>query len=339
MPALRVHSLNLPSIVLSLALPGSAAAALLATGCGRYWVCDEVEPGTIQLPERLSETGLYANISTAELAPGVLPFTPRFPLWSDGSDKQRWIWLPEGQQIDSSNLDDWVFPEGTKVWKQFSVGGERIETRLLQKSGPRDGDWRQVAYVWDSKEVEARAAPLGEVDAHHTEHDVPAAGECAACHAGRRSVVLGFSAIQLAGPAAAGELNLDGVLQRGWLSHPPERDPVIPGNAVEVAALGYLHANCSHCHNQTRPERGGARCFAPKGDADFTLAVGELTSTASTSTYRTAVGKSVKRGDPEGSKLHQLMNSRGMFRQMPPLATEQVDVSAVVAIRSWIEGL
>src|SRR4051812_10459345 len=84
--------------------------ALLGAGCQRYWVCDEVEPSrTKLLPEHLSETGLYADIATGELALGVAPYTPRFSLWSDGSEKQRWLLLPEGAQIDTSNMDDWAF--------------------------------------------------------------------------------------------------------------------------------------------------------------------------------------------------------------------------------------
>lgn len=329
------------------ALPraGSARAAvmlvaLLGPGCKRYWVCDEASPSlTAELPQRLSETGLYADLASGELAAGVLAYTPQFPLWSDGADKQRWILLPSGEQIDTTNMDDWVFPQGTKVWKQFSVGGARIETRLLEKRGPNDTDWISLAYVWDRDDHDAIAAPLGAIDARDTEHDVPAAGECRACHGGRRSFILGFSALQLAAPAPPGQIDLDGLSEQGWLTRPPASKPVVPGNSVEVAALGYFHANCSHCHNQTRPERNGARCFDPDNDYDFTLAVAQLDDVHSTPTYRTVVGGAVKPGDPDGSKLYRLMSSRGLFRQMPPLATEQIDSVALASVRAWIEGL
>jgi hypothetical protein len=314
--------------------------ALSGAGCQRYWICDEADASRIaELPARLSETGLYAAITTGELAPGVVPYTPRFPLWSDGSDKQRWILLPDGAPIDTSDMDEWVFPEGTKLWKQFSVGGVRIETRLLEKRGPTDADWVALAYTWEPDGHDATAAPLGEIDSHDTDHDIPAAGECFACHGGRRSFVLGFSAIQLASDAPEGELDLDRLVEEGRLSDPPVIEPVVPGNSVEVAALGYFHANCSHCHNQRRPEREGARCFDPEDDYDFTLAVGALDSVASTPTYRTVVGDAVTPGDPDDSVLFELVGSRGMFQQMPPLATEKVDSSAVETIRAWIEGL
>jgi len=314
--------------------------ALLAAGCQRYWVCDEVDQSQTQmLPQHLSQTGLYADIATGELAHGVAPFTPRFPLWSDGSEKQRWLLLPDGAQIDTSNMDDWTFPEGTKVWKQFSIGVARIETRLLEKRGPTDADWVPLAFVWDADGHDATAAPLGAINAQHTDHDVPAAGECFACHGGRRSFILGFSALQLADKAAADALDLDGLVQQGRLSHPPTVIPAIPGGPVEVAALGYLHANCSHCHNQTRPAHAGARCFEPKDSYDFTLAVDKLTAVTATPTYRTVVGHAVEPGNPDGSRLYELVSSRGMFRQMPPLATEKVDSTATANIRAWIERL
>ena len=41
--------------------------------------------------------------------------SPRYPLWSDGAEKQRYLSLPPGTQIDTSNMDDWKFPVGTRV--------------------------------------------------------------------------------------------------------------------------------------------------------------------------------------------------------------------------------
>jgi hypothetical protein len=309
-------------------------------GCRRFEVCDDIEAARLAaLPVRLSETGLYSDIATKELGPGVVPYTPRFPLWSDGAEKQRWIRLPDASIVDTANMDEWVFPEGTRVWKEFSVAGVPIETRLLEKHGPTDADWIPLAYVWDQSGDDAIATPLGATDAHATDHDVPAAAQCFGCHGGRRSFILGFSAIQLANAALPGELDLDGLIREGRLSSPPTTPPVVPGNPVEVAALGYFHGNCSHCHNQTRPERSGSRCFDPQNEYDFTLIVAQLGSLASTPAYQTVVGEAVEPGAPDDSRLIELMSTRGGSLQMPPLATEKVDSSAVQSIRQWIEGL
>src|SRR5829696_3020920 len=42
-------------------------------------------------PERLRDTGLYADWTTRAVAGGNLPFSPQYPLWSDGAVKSRWV--------------------------------------------------------------------------------------------------------------------------------------------------------------------------------------------------------------------------------------------------------
>ena len=321
-----------------------ALAAL--PGCQRYWVCDEQEPArTEQLPERLSDTGLYSDLASDTLSPGVSPYRPQFALWSDGADKRRWVSLPAGSVIDTSDMDNWRFPQGTKLWKEFSVTGQRVETRLLYKSGSSDDDWIALSYVWNDAQSEAVAAPWGVVNARG-DHDVPAAGECMACHGGRKGRVLGFSAVQLAEPAdpppsagAPAALDLHELIAEQRLSSAPSAPLSVPGNEVERAALGYLHANCSHCHNQDRPRSNGARCFDPKKSYDFTLRVSALDAPQSTPTYRTAVGSAFKPGNPGGSKAIDLVSDRGLFKQMPPLATEHVDALAVANLRAWVQAL
>jgi len=314
--------------------------------CQRYWVCEEQSSELSErLPARLSQTGLFSDLSSDALAAGVEPYRPQFALWSDGADKRRWVSLPEGAVIDTRDMDDWRFPQGSKLWKEFAVEGKRIETRLLYKSGASDDDWIALAYVWNEAQTEAVAAPWGAVDVSG-DHDVPAAGECMACHGGRKGRVLGFSAIQLASPAdppsssdAPTAIDLQTLVSQGRLSDPPRQPLEVPGNSVERAALGYLHANCSHCHNQERPPAKGARCFDPKKSYDFSLSTSALDSVQSTPVYRTSLGSAFAPGDPNGSRAIELVSHRGLFKQMPPLATDQVDATGVANLRAWVEGL
>jgi hypothetical protein len=145
--------------------------------------------------DSLLATGLYADVATGELGPGVEQFEPAFALWSDGAVKRRYVWLPEGGVIDTSDMDGWVLPVGTKLWKEFSRDGVRVETRLFEKRGV--GDWRMVAYVWTEDGADALPAPAGQVDALGTPHDVPDQEACGKCHDGAADVALGFSALQL----------------------------------------------------------------------------------------------------------------------------------------------
>jgi hypothetical protein len=315
----------------------ACAVALSTAACGRYWVCDEVDEDRVLLaPERLSETGLFTDIERESLAPGVRAYTPRFELWSDGAEKRRFWRLPPDTRIDTSEMDSWVFPVGTKFWKEFTRDGIRVETRLLEKVGP--DQWVSLAYLWRSDQSDADAVPFGAVDALGTPHDVPASNECGACHGGRKSFVLGFSAIQLS-PAPEGAFDLAALAAAELVTSAPKESYEVPGTDVERAALGYLHANCSHCHNSSRPERRGARCFDPQSELDFSLSVDALGAPQDTATYRSAVGSVVEPGRPEESRLFELVSRRGSFKQMPPLATERVDGGAKLLLSRWIREM
>ena len=311
-----------------------------ACSCHNFAVCEPPPAQRLsQLPARLSETGLFADVASEALAPGVRPFRPQFELWSDGATKRRWLALPPGGRIDTSDLDSWVFPEGTRLWKEFSRDGVRVETRLLMKVGPGERDWADAAYLWSADQSDAVLALNGEENGLGTPHDVPNAADCQACHGGRRSHVLGFSAIQLAYDAEPGLLDLEGLVAEGLLTAPPRDVPRVPGDDTERAALGYLHANCAHCHNQQRPEQQGARCFDPENEVDFWLQVGRLDAPSDTPTYRTSFDRCVEPGDPDESRLLHLVSRREGGLWMPPLATEEVDRDGVALLRRWMEQL
>ncbi|MBL8954798.1 MAG: hypothetical protein JNK82_28730, partial [Myxococcaceae bacterium] len=170
--------------------------------------------------------------------------------------------------------------------------------------------------VFDADGADATLAPDGAPNALGTPHDVPAARDCRGCHGGRRSRVLGYSAVQLGqGPTF--------------------------GSEVDRAALGYLHANCSHCHNHARPRPGAARCYDPQNALDFRLLVSS-DSVEGTPAYRTAVAQTgvFRPGHPESSEAVGLMRGRlPASEQMPPLATEVVDADGVALIERWVSSL
>jgi hypothetical protein len=299
-------------------------------------------------PELLSATGLYDDIAGEVLADGVVAFEPEHVLWSDGATKRRWVYLPPSATIDTSDMDFWVYPVGTKLWKEFTSGGVRVETRMLSKIA--DGQWYMVAYAWDDAQTDAVAVPAGVTDALGTDHDIPSMGDCEKCHERVADKALGFTAIQLDHPGTG--LTLDGLVQDGRLSNdppsggqggPPYYD--IPGNATEVAALGYLHANCGGCHH---PQSDVFDVVA----VELRLEVATLGRVRDTTIYETSVDvnsvltpieagvtKLIDPGSPSTSVIHQRMLRRDM-KGMPPLGTEVVDTDGgVAAVAAWISSL
>lgn len=293
-------------------------------------------------PEVLSDTGLYSDFGTRTLAPGVFPFTPRFELWSDGAEKQRYLLLPPGTKIDTSDMDAWAFPVGTKAWKEFTRDGKLVETRLLWK---RNDGWFQMAYAWNAEGTEAFAAPDGVVDANGTAHDVPSQAGCEPCHAGVRDVLIGPDAVQLS--SADGNGQLTSWAQVGRLSHPPASEFDVPGTGQVEFALGYLHANCGHCHREGNAlaSKRGLRLEVRTTDSQPELS-GAYTSTRNVSAYHVFEGTTqlVVPGDPDSSQLYRRLLIRDAESvneaygyQMPPLCTEVTDDQSNAVIRAWIE--
>ncbi len=175
------------------------AAAVLLSGCIPAVHATAAE-AVAQLPERLSDTGLYVAGSHTQIDPKNLAFSPQYPLWSDGARKRRWIYLPPGTSIDASRPDAWEFPVGTRLWKEFSLG-RSVETRFIERLA--SGEWRFATYVWNEEGTDATLAPSDGIPALPTQgaprgsYAIPAEPDCRACHEGAAAPVLGFSALQL----------------------------------------------------------------------------------------------------------------------------------------------
>lgn len=333
-------------VATALVATAGLGGALAYVGCNvfgdptaAYNTCDPVDASA--WAPRLSETGLYASIADGTLAEHVQPYTPNFPLWTDGAEKKRWFYLPPGSTIDTTDPDDWRYPVGTKFWKEFGRDGVRIETRLLEKVGPGDEAWAAIAYLWNEDQSDAIAVPQGVNDTHGTTHDVPAAPLCAGCHDGRASRVLGFSAIQLGGTTT--DPTLSRLVAAGRLSHPLPANLQVPGDDNTREALGYLHANCGHCHNSDRPVVGTERCYDPEnGELNLWLSTNALGRPEDTAAYQTVVrGGLADPSDPEDSWLMQAIDGRGepWLSRMPPVGVEQLDPTVRPLLQAWIATL
>ncbi len=279
-----------------------------------------------------------------ELSPDVEPYEPRFPLFADGAEKSRWVKLPAGSVIDQSDPDHWSFPVGAQFWKEFKVDGRRIETRLIQRFGPSDDDVSYTAYAWraDGSDADLVSARLGESNALGSGHDIPTEDQCRDCHGYLKEHVLGFSAIQLNHTNAG--VTLQRLADESRLTPSDVPAATVPGDATTVAALGYLHANCSHCHNSS-----GVTDFTRPFDLRLSTKDNDVESTGA---YRTAVGQPVELaslparyalriqpGAPDISAIVYRMSMRGNLLQMPPLGATLVDQDGRDAIVAWVNSL
>jgi hypothetical protein len=135
--------------------------------------------------------------------------------------------------------------------KEFRApDGTLLETRLIEHvadTGSDDVDFWTGAFVWRADGGDAVLTPEGATHVNGTSYDVPAQAMCRSCHAGKPGYALGLSHVQLSGPGRG--MRLADFTAAGLLTDPPASEFVTPGDPVTAGALGYLHANCGHCHN------------------------------------------------------------------------------------------
>jgi hypothetical protein len=335
------------------ALLWAAVAALVLVGVARTSDADARRGRSPVAPQLLSQTGLYvAGTTTVEVR--NRPFSPQYPLWTDGAAKRRWIRLPEGAAIDARDDARWGFPVGTKFWKEFQFGGRRVETRFMWKA--REDAWVFASYVWNGDQTDAVLAPVsGERNVAEVgpgaRHSVPSIDDCYACHEGQS--VLGFTALQLSTdrdplaphrePLEPDMLTVRSLVDEQRLK-PARPDLVAQPPRIQAAtpearaALGYLATNCGICHREGAAIDTHLR-LQPTAGGDV-RGVLEAVRSAPVEWAIPSAGERATRfvtpGHPELSSIVARMKSRRPSTQMPPLGTVVVDQQAVDLVTAWI---
>jgi hypothetical protein len=214
---------------------------------------------------QLSATGCV-NASNATLpASGLIPYKPNAPFWSDGAAKERWIGLPNGQNITVNAAGDWDFPNGTVLMKNFRRDDRLIETRLFMRHP--DGLWAGYSYEWNTAQTDATLVRGGkQVTIGGQPWIYPSGGQCLECHTEAAGRSLGIENKQLAfnitypqtGRNAHQLLTHNAINTLATpIANPtdlvPYPDPMGTSGTLSERARSYLHTNCSQCHRPNGP--------------------------------------------------------------------------------------
>jgi hypothetical protein len=326
---------------------GGGTIPIIAT---RPEVCDKSVP----LPSDLRCTGLYADFAAKTISPTAREFAPALVLWSDGAAKRRFLELPPGSKIDTADMDEWIFPVGTKVWKEFTVGAKPVETRLFTKVEP--ARWAFTTYIWNSEGTSAIRRDDGQPNAVGT-YEIPNTVHCSQCHNGHADRLLGVDAISLGLPGASG-ITLATLAAAGTLTAPPQATTIaLPGDDRTNNALGYLHINCGvTCHSTSVVGTSQFTGLHMRLSAKALLA--GPTTVNDTGVYKTAVldggapiattqyiddprfvgFKRVTPKNPDKSLVWAVVSLRGEG-QMPPIISHEIDMNGAVLLRDWIASL
>jgi len=323
------------------------------------------------LPPLLSETGVYTNMVNRSPAPGLIPYIPNTPLWSDGASKSRYLVLPTsggvltpGQQITFAPAGSWTFPAGTIFVKNFdlvvnttnaTVPLHRLETRLLVRD--INGGAYGVTYKWraDYSDADLMTGSSNEVISITNATGIspqtwyyPSPADCLTCHVPVANYVLGLSTRQLNGaqtyPATGVTDNQLRTLNRLGLFNPAFDEATIT-NFEQLASLtnltaslqqrsrSYLDANCAQCH-----QPGGT---GPTFDARYDTPLANQNITNYPATFNLGYDNAcvVKADDVWRSMIWQRMNTTNDTTKMPPLARYLIDTNGVAVIGQWINSL
>ena len=296
-------------------------------------------------PQRLSAVGCFDPNQPTQPGTALIPYTVNAALWADGASKQRWVMFPSGASAHVEDDGHITLPVGAMLFKEFSVDGKRVETRMLVHHSA--DTWGTYTYAWDDGETDATlqgASSTRALDANKS-WTYPSRGQCSQCHTRVAQESLGMQTAQLNGavdyPSTGRRANQIATWQHLGLFDTPQ-DPntlqTLPApqgtDPVEARARAYLHANCAFCH---QPNGTG------QGPADFRFstplaAMGVCNAAPQEGTLGVAGALLLKPGAPSQSLISLRMHATTDDR-MPPLASQVVDPDGTAVVDAWIASL
>jgi mono/diheme cytochrome c family protein len=309
-------------------------------------------------PQKLSDTGIFADLTLLTPNPGIVSYEPNITFWSDYAIKQRWFTIPDLTNTITFAPDaNWTLPTGMKWIKHFDLELERgnpatkkrIETRVLVKT---DTGVYGVSYKWNDTQDEAYLVADGGdlfnltitnngVPEQQT-WEIPSRSSCLACHTSIGGYALTFNTRQMNKSfnlnALAGN-QITNMSNAGYFSSPVPNPHTLPAFAaatntsysLEYRVRSYLAVNCVECH-----QPGGA---GPGWDArpDLTLAQTSLINGLPTAgNGGDPANKLIVPGDTNHSVLLLRLENVTGFSRMPPLATHELDLASIQLVSDWI---
>lgn len=327
-----------------------ACAALAMSGA---MVARATPPGSVNeaaisdqaMPRVLSEYGFFADAPAQIPGKGVTAYRLNTPLFSDGAEKLRFVYVPAGAKARANGEDLLDLPVGSALIKTFAFeqDGKRrlIETRVLLH---RADGWLALPYLWNDEQTEARLAiagarldlttPTGEAISYR----VPNKNQCKECH--------GLDgAVTPIGPKAR-NLSRDwlaAMVEAGHLDKLPQDADQLPvwedreSANLTAAARAYLDVNCAHCHRPGATASNSGLDLRWEQQDPHAIGIGKRPVAAG----RGAGGNlfDIVPGAPEKSIIAYRMSTTEPGVAMPEIGKETVDAEGLAIVRKWIEEM
>lgn len=315
--------------------------------------------GTVDVgfPQKLSDTGAFADLTDLAPNPGLVNYEPIVPFWSDNAIKRRWFGIPNLTDTVTPVTDgNWGLPTGMVWVKHFDLEFERgnpatkhrLETRFIVKT---TNSIYGVSYAWNAAGTEAFLVPDGGTNFDliitnglttiTQQWAIPSRNQCLSCHTAVGGHALSYNTRQLNQTATMNGLtgNQLGLLSAaGYFSTPIVAPQTLPAFSraddasvsLEHRVRSYLAVNCVQCH-----QSGGGAPATWDARAWLSLEGTTLINGVPNNNGGNPANHLIIPGDLAHSIVLQRLRANG-FSRMPPLATTVIDEVATNLVHTWI---
>lgn len=295
--------------------------------------------------QTISAYGFFEDGAAQNVVAGVTPYRLNTPLWSDGAEKLRFLYLPEGTKARAQGEGLLDLPVGAALIKTFAftISGKRrlIETRVLLH---RASGWVALPYRWNEAQTDATLAlagariPVVISDGNTIDYAIPNKNQCKECHALSGQVTpigpkaRNLSAHWLETRHRAGRLDvMPAVVGRVPVWEDRDKAP------VTLAARGYLESNCAHCHNpQGSASNSGLDLRWEQADP---YSLGIMKRPVAAGRGAGTFEFDIVPGDPAHSILTYRMGSTEGGIGMPELGRTTIDPEGLAVVTRWIAAM
>ena len=303
--------------------------------------------------KRLSEYNFFSNSINQLPSEQVVPYELITALFSDYTDKHRFVYVPNGMTAAYNDDEVFDFPVGTALIKTFSYqkadGTELLlETRLLLH---KDNGWDALTYVWDMNKGDAYLALGGKTidvrnvitpsDSNYIRYRVPNKNQCKECH-------LKNDAIEPIGPKPRNinkQIVYNDDVIRNQIDHWTAIEILQEKNYsndrmvnafdqnydLNLRARSYLDINCGHCHS-SEGSASSSGLYLSIDDEDF----GIYKKPVAAGRGSGGLSYSIVPGHPDKSILLYRMLSNEPDVMMPESGRTLMHDEAIELVSEWI---
>lgn len=299
-------------------------------------------------PPALSSFGFFEGASDRPSA-RLIAYTLRTPLFSDYAEKQRFIYLPEGQWPSTDADGRLTFPVGAALIKSFGYADDAgrlkiLETRVLLN---RADGWTALPYVWraDGSDADLRVAgtriPV-EFDNQGTRisinYGVPNKNQCKQCHSSDGQIApIGPHWKNMAFPNAADRSALLRAMPSLARLTPEAKWDDVASGSLNDRAQSYLRVNCGHCHAR-KGSASNSGLFLD-GSATNAAAYGIGKRPVAAGRASGDLDFIIEQGNPARSILVSRMKSTDPGIAMPELGRATSHAEGVKLLEEWIAAM